>query len=178
MLKSEQIIPVFLPSVFNLSQILLVLFPKFLLICSIVSKSTVATLVQAYIISGLDYYSSFITSLFFNLNSLEIIQNSSTGPSLLKTFHQLPMFFWVVERKPRFWCNGGQRKRVSRNWLKYIYIYFFCFLGLHLQHMEAPRLRVESELQLLGYAMATAQDNTEFLTYLVSQELNPHPHGY
>ena len=59
----------------------------------------------------------------------------------------------------------------------YIHI-FFCFLGLHLQHMEAPRLRVESELQLLGYAMATAQDNTEFLIYLVSQELNPHPHGY
>ena len=62
---------------------------------------------------------------------------------------------------------------------KYIYIYIYiCFLGLHLQHMEAPRLRAESELQLLGYAMATAQDNTEFLTYLVSQELNPHPHGY
>ena len=32
----------------------------------------------------------------------------------------------------------------------------FCFLGLHLQHMEAPRLKVESELQLLACATATA----------------------
>ena len=29
-------------------------------------------------------------------------------------------------------------------------------LGPHLQHMEVPRLRVESELQLLVYATATA----------------------
>jgi len=38
---------------------------------------------------------------------------------------------------------------------------FFCvcllpFLGLHLQHMEVPRLGVQSELQLLAYATATA----------------------
>ena len=32
----------------------------------------------------------------------------------------------------------------------------FVFLGLHPQHMEVPRLRVESELQLLAYTMATA----------------------
>ena len=34
--------------------------------------------------------------------------------------------------------------------------FFFLFLGPHLQHMEAPRLGVESELQLLAYATATA----------------------
>ena len=32
---------------------------------------------------------------------------------------------------------------------------FFCFLGSHLQHMEVPRLGVESELQLLVYSTAT-----------------------
>ena len=32
----------------------------------------------------------------------------------------------------------------------------FAFLGLHLWHMEFPRLGVESELQLLAYATATA----------------------
>ena len=32
----------------------------------------------------------------------------------------------------------------------------FFFLGLHLQHMEVPRLGVESELQLQAYATATA----------------------
>ena len=30
------------------------------------------------------------------------------------------------------------------------------FLGLHLQHVEVPRLGVQSELQLLAYATATA----------------------
>ena len=33
---------------------------------------------------------------------------------------------------------------------------FFVFSGLHLQHMEVPRLRVESELQLPAYTTATA----------------------
>ena len=35
-------------------------------------------------------------------------------------------------------------------------LFCFGFLGLHTQHMEAPRLRVESELQLLAYIPATA----------------------
>ena len=33
---------------------------------------------------------------------------------------------------------------------------FFCFLGLHSQHMEVPRLGVELELQLPAYTTATA----------------------
>jgi len=32
----------------------------------------------------------------------------------------------------------------------------FCFLGLHLKHMEVPRLGVELELKLPAYAAATA----------------------
>ena len=36
------------------------------------------------------------------------------------------------------------------------YTFFFFFLGVHLQHMEVPRLWVELELQLLAYAIATA----------------------
>ena len=35
-------------------------------------------------------------------------------------------------------------------------MYFFVFLGPHVQHMEIPRLGVESELQLVAYATATA----------------------
>ena len=31
------------------------------------------------------------------------------------------------------------------------FFFFFLVLGLHLQHMEVPRLRVQSELQLLAY---------------------------
>ena len=36
---------------------------------------------------------------------------------------------------------------------------FFCFLGLHPQHMEVPRLGVESELQPLAYTIATAMQD-------------------
>ena len=32
----------------------------------------------------------------------------------------------------------------------------FFFLGLHLRHMEVPRLRAKSELQLQAYTRATA----------------------
>ena len=35
-------------------------------------------------------------------------------------------------------------------------VFIFCILGPHPQHMEVPRLGVESELQLLAYATATA----------------------
>ena len=38
----------------------------------------------------------------------------------------------------------------------YLFIYLFCFLELHLWHMEVPRLGVESELQLPAYTTATA----------------------
>ena len=35
-------------------------------------------------------------------------------------------------------------------------IFFLCFLGPHPQHMEVPRLGVESELQLPAYSTTTA----------------------
>ena len=37
-----------------------------------------------------------------------------------------------------------------------VFFFFFVFLGMLLWHMEAPRLGVESELQLLAYVTATA----------------------
>ena len=38
--------------------------------------------------------------------------------------------------------------RFSYNKIHFLNLFFFLFLGLHLQHMEAPRLGFESELQL------------------------------
>ena len=38
----------------------------------------------------------------------------------------------------------------------YLFIYLFCLLGPHLQHMEIPSLGVKSELQLPAYTTATA----------------------
>ena len=37
-----------------------------------------------------------------------------------------------------------------------LFFFFFALLGPHPWHMEVPRLGVESELQLLAYATATA----------------------
>ena len=37
-----------------------------------------------------------------------------------------------------------------------IFFILFLFLGPHPQHMEVPRLGVESELQLLAYSTVTA----------------------
>ena len=40
--------------------------------------------------------------------------------------------------------------------LRFPFFFFFVFLGQHLQHMEVPRLVVQSELQLPAYTTATA----------------------
>ena len=40
-----------------------------------------------------------------------------------------------------------------------IFHFFFCFLGLHLQHMKVPRLGVESELSSQAYTTATAMQD-------------------
>ena len=38
----------------------------------------------------------------------------------------------------------------------FLFFFFFCFLQQYMQHMEVPRLGVESELQLLTHTTATA----------------------
>ena len=40
-----------------------------------------------------------------------------------------------------------------------MFLFFLVFLGLHAWHMEVPRLGVESDLQLLAYATATAMQD-------------------
>ena len=57
----------------------------------------------------------------------------------------------------------------------FLSFFFPWFLGLHLQHVEAPRLGVQSELQLPAYTTATATLDPFSER---GQGLNPHPHGY
>ena len=45
-----------------------------------------------------------------------------------------------------------------------IIIFFSFFLELHLQHMEVPRLGVESKLQLPPYTTATAMQDLSHVT--------------
>ena len=43
-----------------------------------------------------------------------------------------------------------------------LFLFFVCFLGLYLKHMEIPRLGVESGLQLPVYATATPDQSHVF----------------
>ena len=50
-------------------------------------------------------------------------------------------------------------------------INFFVFLGLHLEHMEFPRLGVELELQLSAYATATVTPDLSHICDLGTMRL-------
>ena len=60
----------------------------------------------------------------------------------------------------------------------FFFFFFFVFLGLHLQHMEVPKLGVESELQLPTYTIAIARQDPSHVCDLhysswLCQILNP-----
>ena len=74
----------------------------------------------------------------------------------------------------------------SENWGWNRYLFIFVFWGLHVQHMEVPRLGVESELLPSAYTTATAtpvwapsvtyttaHGNTRSLTHWVRPEIDP-----
>ena len=59
----------------------------------------------------------------------------------------------------RMWLTWDDVKKANaRIMLSLQFFFFFSFvsLGLYLQHMEVPRLGIQSELQLPAYATATA----------------------
>ena len=63
-----------------------------------------------------------------------------------------------------FFLKMNPPKPVS---ILYIYTsFFFSFLGLHLQHMEIPRLGIQSELQLPAYTTATATPHPSYICYV------------
>ena len=63
-----------------------------------------------------------------------------------------------------------------KNLLSFFSFFFFFFLGLHLWHMEFPRLGAELELQLLAYATTTATMDPQHTER--GQGSSPRPHGY
>ena len=67
--------------------------------------------------------------------------------------------YYISFRCTIYWFNifidDTPFKVIIKQWL-YFHGHFFNFLGLHLQHMEVPRLGVESQLQLSATATATA----------------------
>ena len=55
-------------------------------------------------------------------------------------------------------CRGkrmfSKLKLFLLSWKVFVFVFVFAFLGLHSQHMEVPRLRVQSELQPQAYTTA------------------------
>ena len=67
--------------------------------------------------------------------------------------------FWLKTlRKKKKKCRKEEWSSKSKySYFSVWYIPFLLFLGPHLQHMDVPRLGVESELRLPAYATATAK---------------------
>ena len=65
-------------------------------------------------------------------------------------------------KNPPHACCLGRRAWQVIDWL----IDWFCFLGLHTQHMEVPRLGAESELRLQAYATGTAKGDLSHICNL------------
>ena len=73
----------------------------------------------------------------------------------------------------------GSVSGLDRNILGHQRFVLFCFLGLHLWHVEVPRLGVELELRLPFCATATAMSDLSFICNIhhslwQCQILNPH----
>ena len=63
-------------------------------------------------------------------------------------------------------CFRQSSKSKSSFIQQIFYFILLFFLGLHLWHMEFPRLRVQSELQLPAYARATATQDLSLICHL------------
>ena len=59
------------------------------------------------------------------------------------------------------WYSVRWRTIICLPFLPYFILFYCSCLWLHSQHMEVPRLEVESELQLLTYTIAAARATTD-----------------
>ena len=66
-----------------------------------------------------------------------------------------------------------------QNWfmseLPILFLFLFCFVGSHPQHMEVPRLGVKSELQMPTYTTATAMPDLSRVFHLHTPQLTATP---
>ena len=100
-----------------------------------------------------------------------LVMVASNGPfssvTFLLTSNILFVFIYLFRATPTAYGNSQARGRNRAVPTLFISLKKkkFGFLGLNLQDMEAPRLRVKSELYMLAYVTATAMpDLTPQLT--------------
>ena len=68
-------------------------------------------------------------------------------------------------------CHGPRPSRIfpvteGKDQPPFLFCFVFCFLGLHLWHMEVPRLGVQSELPLPAYATDIAMPDLSHICSL------------
>ena len=100
-----------------------------------------------------------------------------SAPSLL-LFCTLFFFFWWHPRQFPGWalnlCHSSNQSHSSDkagSLFIFIIIVIFCLLGLHLQHVEVPRLGIE--LELLLPAHTTTHCKVRSLTHWARPEIKP-----
>ena len=98
-------------------------------------------------------YLPFLMFFFFSWES--------EAPSIIS--HKLEHFLSMLKRRiigSKFsWFSFIWKCLFSASFF-FVCLFAFCFSGLHLWHMEVPRLGVELELQLPACATATADQNS------------------
>ena len=113
--------------------------------------------------------------------------HTSPGPpgwNNLKTCPPFPKGLFWGSNKMISCFNSPESESTGQRLVVFLCMYFllacfflvlfcFCFLGLHLRHMEVPRLGVESELQLVAYATATATTRPGPLTPCARPGIEP-----
>ena len=99
----------------------------------------------------------FFFFFFFLLFKLAPTKKHWEGPERLMTRGPLTISFLPTHTTPQP-PPPSQKPLALTTILTYslLFILFFFFLGPHLQHIDVPRLGVESELQLPTYTTATA----------------------
>ena len=70
--------------------------------------------------------------------------------SFLSYLYKMMDIYWI-------YCGNHFTMYVGQIIILYIYLFIYLFiLGLHLKHMEVPRLGIESQMKMPAYATATA----------------------
>ena len=126
--------------------------------CFILSKkdTLVFSFEVEYILYLLFSFAIWFFSRFFFLKSLCYPLHSEKWDTAY--FNNNKIYCFVFQHCSFYWC--------------FLFcLCCFCFLGLHPQHMEVPRLGVESELQSTTYT--TAHINTRYLTPWVRPGIEP-----
>ena len=95
------------------------------------------------------------------------------GPGCTSALSEAPWTTGMRSLSPQATSHNNAGGNESQNVC--FVLFCFVFLGLHLQPMEVPRLKVKSELQLLAYTIVTAIQDLRCVCDLhrSSQILNP-----